>query len=145
MGRCVNRPSNPAYSLQPSLDPHDAPSKAYKRINELDGYHPVSLVLNCQNYFFTEYTHQSADIILGDPYTIGINATWSVVYNTSCTEDYGDCGYVAGWCGLAGGCHTPPDATTASVLQLPSTWAVGWTTIASGYTGKGGKALLSGT
>ena len=132
-------------SPQPFLDPHDAPSKAYKRVNELDGYHPVSLVLNCQNYFFTEYTHQSADIILGDPYTIGINATWSVVYNTSCTEDYGDCGCVTGWCGLIQDCNTTPDATTASVLQPPSTWAVGWMIIANGYTGKGGKELLSGT
>jgi len=102
MGRSVNSPPNPKFLSQQSLDPHDAPSKAYERVNELDGYHPVSLVLNCQNYFFTEYTHQAADIILGDPYTIGINATWSVIHGTPCTEDYGDCGWVTGWWGVPG-------------------------------------------
>lgn len=124
MGRSVNSLPSPKFLSQLSLDPRDAPRKAYERINELDGYHPVSLVLNCQNYFFTEYTHRAVDIILGDPYTIGINATWSIIYDTPCTEDYGDCGCVAGWWGPQYKFNRTIDATTASVLQPPSMWAV---------------------
>ncbi|KAG6889321.1 hypothetical protein C0992_005647 [Termitomyces sp. T32_za158] len=55
------------------------------------GYHPVSLVLNCENYFFTEYASGS-DIVLQDTYMIGNNVTHSTVWNTVCTKDYGDCG-----------------------------------------------------
>ncbi|CAE6437166.1 unnamed protein product [Rhizoctonia solani] len=72
-------------------DPLDAPLKAAALINELDGYHPVALVLNCQDYYFTEYTAGS-QIILQDAYPIGINATWSSVWNTPCTPEVGDCG-----------------------------------------------------
>ncbi|KAF5366848.1 hypothetical protein D9758_006486 [Tetrapyrgos nigripes] len=68
-------------------------------INSLDGgdgkggagYHPVSLVLNCENYFFTEYS-EGADILLQDTYTVGNNLSFSSVWNTVCTDDYGDCG-----------------------------------------------------
>lgn len=72
-------------------DPLDAPTHSYDLINSLDGYHPVSLVLNCQDYFFPEYS-AGADILMQDTYTIGINATHSTVWNTECTLDYGDCG-----------------------------------------------------
>lgn len=37
---------------------------AYDLINQIDGYHPVSLVLNCENYYFTEYGINGADIIM---------------------------------------------------------------------------------
>ncbi|CAE6440513.1 unnamed protein product [Rhizoctonia solani] len=72
-------------------DPLDAPLKAATLINELDGYRPVALVLNCQDYYFAEYTTGS-QIILQDAYPIGINATWSTVWNTPCTPELGDCG-----------------------------------------------------
>ncbi|EJU00465.1 hypothetical protein DACRYDRAFT_109183 [Dacryopinax primogenitus] len=72
-------------------DPLNATSIARDLIYELDGYHPVSLVLNCQNYHWSEYT-SGADIIMEDPYPIGINATYSVRWNTSCTTELGDCG-----------------------------------------------------
>ncbi|KIM26632.1 hypothetical protein M408DRAFT_182435 [Serendipita vermifera MAFF 305830] len=72
-------------------DPNDA-RRAYDLINELDGYHPVSLVLNCQNYNFRPYTTGTADILLQDVYPIGINATHSTVYDTPCTPKFGDCG-----------------------------------------------------
>ncbi|KAF8188635.1 hypothetical protein BJ912DRAFT_967980 [Pholiota molesta] len=55
------------------------------------GYHPVTLVLNCENYFFTEYT-SGADIVMQDTYMIGNNVTFSSQWGTPCTEDYGDCG-----------------------------------------------------
>ncbi|KDR72349.1 hypothetical protein GALMADRAFT_143191 [Galerina marginata CBS 339.88] len=55
------------------------------------GYHPVSLVLNCENYFYNEYAG-GADIILQDTYMIGINATFSTQFGTPCTLDFGDCG-----------------------------------------------------
>ncbi|KZT21323.1 hypothetical protein NEOLEDRAFT_763316 [Neolentinus lepideus HHB14362 ss-1] len=74
-----------------SGDPLNATSLAYDLIYELDGYHPVSLVLNCQDYYFEEYT-SGADIVMQDTYPTGINATWSVEYHTECTPDYGCCG-----------------------------------------------------
>ena len=58
-------------------DPLNATSIAYDLIYSLDGYHPVSLVLNCENYYWPEYS-AGADIIMQDTYPIGINATWSV-------------------------------------------------------------------
>ncbi|QRV88888.1 hypothetical protein RhiJN_16906 [Ceratobasidium sp. AG-Ba] len=72
-------------------DALDAPQKAADLINQLDGYHPVAVVLNCDDYYFTEYTahHQ---IVLQDTYPIAINATWSKVWNTPCTPEIGDCG-----------------------------------------------------
>ncbi|KAI0651086.1 hypothetical protein C8Q79DRAFT_1004406 [Trametes meyenii] len=72
-------------------DPLNATTSAYDLIYSLDGYHPVSLVLNCQNYFWSEYT-AGTDIVMQDVYPVGINATFSVRWNTSCTPDYGDCG-----------------------------------------------------
>lgn len=69
----------------------DAPKRAYDQINELDGYHPISLVLNCEDFHFREYI-TGADIILQDTYPIAINATYSTIYDTPCTPDYGDCG-----------------------------------------------------
>ncbi|KAH9914061.1 uncharacterized protein BXZ73DRAFT_92854 [Epithele typhae] len=72
-------------------DPLNATTIAYDLIYSLDGYHPVSLVLNCENYYWTEYT-SGTDIVMQDTYMIGINATYSTVWNTPCTPDYGDCG-----------------------------------------------------
>lgn len=59
--------------------PLDATTNSYSQIKKLDPYHPVSLALNCQNYYFKEYT-AGADIILTDPYPIGLNNTWSDQY-----------------------------------------------------------------
>jgi hypothetical protein len=72
-------------------DPLNATSIAYDLIYSLDGYHPVSLVLNCQDYEWTSYT-AGTDIVMQDAYMIGNNVTWSNEWNTSCTPDYGDCG-----------------------------------------------------
>jgi hypothetical protein len=72
-------------------DPLDATTTAYDLIHSLDGYHPVSLVLNCQDHQFTAYT-AGTDIVMQDTYMIGNNATWSNEWNTSCTPDFGDCG-----------------------------------------------------
>ena len=58
-------------------DPLNATMTAYDLIYSLDGYHPVSLVLNCENYFWTGYT-AGTDIVTQDTYTIGVNATLSV-------------------------------------------------------------------
>ncbi|KAF8208179.1 hypothetical protein K438DRAFT_2012988 [Mycena galopus ATCC 62051] len=72
-------------------EPREAPRAAYDAIYELDGYHPVSLALNCADYEFTGYT-AGADIVMPDTYTIGNDPTWSAKYNTRCTEDFGCCG-----------------------------------------------------
>ncbi|KIL64609.1 hypothetical protein M378DRAFT_105956 [Amanita muscaria Koide BX008] len=80
-------------------DPLDATLKANNLIVSLDGgdgtggagYHPVSLVLNCENYYFTQYS-SGADIVMQDAYMIGNNVTYSTEYQTACTPDYGCCG-----------------------------------------------------
>ncbi|KDQ56015.1 hypothetical protein JAAARDRAFT_158780 [Jaapia argillacea MUCL 33604] len=72
-------------------DPLNATTLAYEAIREVDPYHPVALVLNCQDYYFWDYA-AGADILMQDTYMIGINATWSNTWNTPCTPDYGDCG-----------------------------------------------------
>ena len=73
-------------------DPLNATRTAYDLIKSLDGsYHPVSLVLNCQNYYFPEYV-SGTDVVMQDVYPIGINATFSVRWDTPCTPDFGDCG-----------------------------------------------------
>ena len=59
-------------------------------IRTIDPYHPVSVTLNCENYYFQEYT-AAADFIMGDPYPIGINSTFSK-WGTACNATYGDCG-----------------------------------------------------
>jgi len=74
-----------------SSDPLNATMTAYDLIYSLDGYHPVSLVLNCQDYQFTAYT-AGTDVVMQDTYMIGNNVTWSNEWNTSCTPDFGDCG-----------------------------------------------------
>lgn len=50
----------------------------------------MSITLNCQNYYFKEYT-VGADFIMADPYPIGINSTFSK-WGTECNATYGDCG-----------------------------------------------------
>ncbi|KAJ3568689.1 hypothetical protein NP233_g5551 [Leucocoprinus birnbaumii] len=82
-----------------TTDPLDATLKASNLITSLDGadgvggagYHPVSLVLNCQNYFFNSYT-SGCDIVMQDTYMVGNNVTFSTVWGTPCTTEWGDCG-----------------------------------------------------
>lgn len=64
---------------------------AYDQLKTLDPYHPVSLVLNCQNFYYEEYA-SGADIIYEDAYPVGINATWSIPFGIPCNTTYGDCG-----------------------------------------------------
>lgn len=59
--------------------PLDSTKNSYDTIKALDPYHPVSLVMNCENYHFEEYT-SGADIILTDVYPIGVNTTWSTKF-----------------------------------------------------------------
>jgi hypothetical protein len=66
-------------------------SLAYDLLSSLDKYHPVSLVLNCQDFFYKQYS-SGADIVLQDTYPIGINTTYSIPFNTTCTATHGDCG-----------------------------------------------------
>jgi hypothetical protein len=64
---------------------------AYNLITSMDKYHPVSLVLNCQDFYYGDYA-AGADIILQDTYPIGINATYSIPFKTYCNFTHGDCG-----------------------------------------------------
>lgn len=72
-------------------EPFDAITDAYEHIVALDKYHPVASVLNCQNYFFEEYT-AGIDIVMTDPYPVGINPTWSVRWDTPVNETFGNSG-----------------------------------------------------
>ncbi|KAI9431205.1 hypothetical protein H4582DRAFT_2204099 [Lactarius indigo] len=74
-----------------SEDPLAAPASAAALINSLDPYRPSSLVLNCQDYFFSDYS-AGTPILMQDAYPIGINATFSVRWHTPCTLTQGDCG-----------------------------------------------------
>ncbi|CDZ98649.1 Glycoside hydrolase, superfamily [Phaffia rhodozyma] len=65
---------------------------AYDLIYDLDkGYHPVSLVLNCADYFFADHV-SGADIVLIDTYSFNVNLTFSSTWHTPCNETYGCCG-----------------------------------------------------
>ena len=44
-----------------------------------------------QDYNFSPYV-EGADIVLEDAYPVGINATYSPVWHTECTPDFGHCG-----------------------------------------------------
>jgi hypothetical protein len=72
-------------------DPLNSTKIAYKAIKAIDPYHPVSLVLNCANFYFEDYT-AGADLVFQDAYPVGINATWSKPFDTPCNTTYGDCG-----------------------------------------------------
>ncbi|KAH9956094.1 hypothetical protein BC827DRAFT_1386157 [Russula dissimulans] len=72
-------------------DPHFAPGLAAAHISSLDPYRPSSLVFNCQDYFFADYA-AGTPVLMQDTYPIGINATYSVVWDTPCTPIQGACG-----------------------------------------------------
>ena len=72
-------------------DPLNATKLAYDLIKTLDPYHPVSLCLNCYNFYFEDYS-AGADILLADPYPISNNVTYSITYDTVCNATYGCCG-----------------------------------------------------
>ncbi|KAG0148364.1 hypothetical protein CROQUDRAFT_41600, partial [Cronartium quercuum f. sp. fusiforme G11] len=73
-----------------------------------DPYHPVSLVLNCQDYYFKEFTTDLDIVMTGQspyrchvhvcyPYPIGLKSTTQVLifssrWGTPCNTTYGDCG-----------------------------------------------------
>ncbi|OKL56298.1 hypothetical protein UA08_08550 [Talaromyces atroroseus] len=72
-------------------DPTNSTAIAYETIHELDMYHPVSLALNCYDFYYEDYA-SGADIILSDVYPISTNTSWSTVYDTPCNATYGCCG-----------------------------------------------------
>ncbi|KAI5918383.1 hypothetical protein F4810DRAFT_692544, partial [Camillea tinctor] len=80
----ADEPDGWVYALNSTIQTYDL-------LSSLDKYHPVALVLNCQNYFFEEYS-AGADIIMEDAYPVGINATYSRRWDTPCNTTYGDCG-----------------------------------------------------
>lgn len=75
-------------------DPLNATVISRDQILSEDAYrHPVSLVLNCQDYYWTDYTN-GTDIVMQDTYMIGNNATFSNEWNTTCTPDFGVSRYI---------------------------------------------------
>lgn len=71
-------------------DPFSAAPDAQQVLHEVDPYHPVAVVLNCQDYYFGLYS-AGADLIMEDVYPIGINTTFSK-WGTECNSTLGDCG-----------------------------------------------------
>ncbi|KAI0129195.1 hypothetical protein BJ170DRAFT_363245 [Xylariales sp. AK1849] len=72
-------------------NPINSTGIAYQKIRELDPYHPVSLALNCYDFYYSDYA-AGGDIVLTDTYPISTNTSYSTVYNTVCNATYGDCG-----------------------------------------------------
>ncbi|GLA37449.1 hypothetical protein AnigIFM63309_004365 [Aspergillus niger] len=72
-------------------NPLNSTRLAYDLIRSMDPYHPVSLALNCKDFYYEEYA-SGADIILSDVYPISTNTSWSTVYDTPCNATYGCCG-----------------------------------------------------
>ncbi|KAI1466705.1 uncharacterized protein F4812DRAFT_451660 [Daldinia caldariorum] len=70
--------------------PFDVTPAAQELIHDLDPYHPVAVTLNCQDYYFGNYS-AGGDILMQDPYPIGINSTFSK-WGTECNTTLGDCG-----------------------------------------------------
>ncbi|KAI1206862.1 uncharacterized protein F4807DRAFT_437494 [Annulohypoxylon truncatum] len=70
--------------------PFEVTPAAQELIHELDPYHPVAVTLNCQDYYFGEYSG-GGDILMADPYPIAINSTFSK-WGTACNTTLGDCG-----------------------------------------------------
>ncbi|KAG1750354.1 uncharacterized protein EDB91DRAFT_1303264 [Suillus paluster] len=105
-------------------DPLNATSIAYDLIYSLDGYHPVSLVLNCQDYEWASYT-AGTDIVMQDVYMIGNNVTWSNEWNTTCTPDYGDCGCDNCFSIAAGDSAAVPPNSTYYGSTVPANSGVG--------------------
>ncbi|KAF2170210.1 hypothetical protein M409DRAFT_64543 [Zasmidium cellare ATCC 36951] len=65
--------------------------RAYDLLKKEDPYHPTGLVLNCQDYYFEDYT-SGTDYIMEDAYPVGIDPNYSRRFNTTVNETYGDCG-----------------------------------------------------
>lgn len=66
-------------------------SAARDLLASMDRYHPTALVLNCQDYRFSQYS-AAADVIMEDAYPVGINATYSEKWGTPVNRTYGDAG-----------------------------------------------------
>jgi hypothetical protein len=64
---------------------------AYNTIKAIDPYHPVSLALNCRDFYYADYA-AGAEIVLEDVYPVSTNTSYSTVYNTPCNATYGCCG-----------------------------------------------------
>ncbi|KAL7795369.1 hypothetical protein V8C37DRAFT_414731 [Trichoderma ceciliae] len=71
-------------------DPFAPIWKAGSFIRKMDPYHPVAVTLNCQNYYFEEYT-KAADIIMEDVHPFGARTAVSK-WGTPCNATYGNCG-----------------------------------------------------
>ncbi|CAK7224597.1 hypothetical protein SCUCBS95973_005571 [Sporothrix curviconia] len=102
-------------------DPFSAPLQARDTIRSIDPYHPVAVVLNCQNYYFAAYT-AGADVIMEDVYPIGINTTGITKWGTACNTTLGDCGCD----NCQGGNHSIRDvADRLDDLALYESWTEG--------------------
>lgn len=102
-----------------AFNPFNQTYNAATLIKALDPYHPVSVTLNCQDFYFNEYT-KGAEIAMFDVYPVGtclsacllrwlcllklnfwshtlfnlfrlkgIDAKYSTQYNTPCNATYG--------------------------------------------------------
>ncbi|KAN0079814.1 hypothetical protein V8E55_009380 [Tylopilus felleus] len=106
-------------------DPLNATTTAYDLIYSLDGYHPVSLVLNCQDYYWSSYT-AGTDVVMQDVYMVANNVTWSSEWNTPCTPDYGDCGCDNCVSIPAGDtAAVPPNTTHSGTGNVPANSGIG--------------------
>lgn len=78
-----------------TMEDPEAFNHALERVRELDSrYHVVSTAYNCADFFFEEYT-RDVDVVMTDPYPIGLRSSMHgglSIYNTVCNQTYGCCG-----------------------------------------------------
>lgn len=76
-----DEPDGPVTPLNSTVSARDL-------IRSLDPYHPITLVLNCADHYWTEYS-SGADILMLDPYPIAVNTAFSKKWSTPVTYDFG--------------------------------------------------------
>lgn len=72
-------------------NPLNATGISRDMIWDLDPYHPSSLALNCENFYYEHYA-KGGEVIMSDVYPISTNVTFSTEYLTPCNATYGCCG-----------------------------------------------------
>ncbi|BFZ58785.1 hypothetical protein PYCC9005_005850 [Savitreella phatthalungensis] len=106
--------------------PHAAPDAAHTLHNHIDRHlrRPVSIVLNCRDYGFSEYV-AGAEIVLVDPYPIGVDMSFSRRWGTPCNETLGACG-CDGCKGTIVDMYTRVSEARAKLTLLPGRQAAVW-------------------
>lgn len=72
-------------------NPLNSTGLARDTLRLIDPYHPSSLALNCDDFYYSDYA-AGGEIVISDVYPVSTNTSWSTVYETPCNATYGCCG-----------------------------------------------------